>query len=433
LSNRMSLETSVKIPQGTSPVTGQRYFPASFNCIQHIHQLSRTTDKNVGKFNRPRKVGHFSVDGERKFRDDDSQLRYFAPPVNRFGQPMKKPNFNLSMGMDDPNNVYKDEKLFEGLDNLLKWCVAHWDQVCGEGLTQPNVMTWRGVLTKIMNCPYDNNTKWNICAIKYKGTIYLAEYKTDEQHAQQEQLPKWIKRTMYWGRKVENYLTSPKPGQPSTPKEPINENAEYVSVFRSQLGKIQLLYGAEVDCIDHTMAEEYKPPANFIEIKTQSELRDKNRKSNFRKYKLSKWWAQSYLAGIPRVMTAFRDDRGFVNLLEVIETQAMPRVAAQESYSWTPQTMMGFLERFLTFIRDVMAKVDDVTYVFEWDPDWEGIVFTFDPDQTKEHYFIPQWFKDHINNAAVLAQERKAKLEQERVETALKVAQTPQGEAICLD
>ena len=132
-------------------------------------------------------------------------------------------------------------------------------------------------------------------------------------------------------------------------------------------------------------------------------------------------------------MTAFRDDRGFVNLLEVIETQSMPRVAAQESYSWTPQTMMGFLERFLTFIRDVMAKVDDVTYVFEWDPDWEGIVFTFDPDQTKEHYFIPQWFKDHINNAAILAEERRAKLEQERVETALKVAQTPEGEAICLD
>lgn len=58
------------------------------------------------------------------------------------------------------------------------------------------------------------------------------------------------------------------------------------------------MYGAEVDCVDHTMDEEYKPPANYIEIKTQQELRDKNKKSNFRKYKLSKWWAQSYLAGL---------------------------------------------------------------------------------------------------------------------------------------
>lgn len=142
------------------------------------------------------------------------------------------------MGMDDKNNTYKDEKQFEGLDNLFKWCVAHWDQVCGGDVAQPNVMTWRGILTKIMNCPYDNNTSWNICAIKYKGTIYLAETKTDEQHEQKEALPKWIKRTMYWGRKVETYLTSEKPGEPANFKEPINENSEYVCVYRSQLGKV---------------------------------------------------------------------------------------------------------------------------------------------------------------------------------------------------
>ena len=44
----------------------------------------------------------------------------------------------------------------------------------------------------------------------------------------------------------------------------------------------------------------------------------------------------------------------------------MPQVAAQEAYSWKPSLMTGFLEKFLTFIRDVMAKVEDVAYVFEW-------------------------------------------------------------------
>ena len=61
----------------------------------------------------------------------------------------------------------------------------------------------------------------------------------------------------------------------------------------------------------------------------------------------------------------------------------MPQVAAQEAYSWKPSLMTGFLEKFLTFIRDVMAKVEDVAYVFEWNPEWEGICFTFDPDKTK--------------------------------------------------
>ena len=82
------------------------------------------------------------------------------------------------------------------------------------------------------------------------------------------------------------------------------------------------MYGAEVDCVDHTLGEEFKPPSNFIEIKTQQELKDKNKKTNFRKYKLSKWWAQCYLAGIPRVMAAFRDDRGFVQ--ELIRTLFPP-------------------------------------------------------------------------------------------------------------
>ena len=55
--------------------------------------------------------------------------------------------------------------------------------------------------------------------------------------------------------------------------------------------------------------------------------------------------------------------------------------------------MTGFLEKFLTFIRDVMAKGEDVCYVFEWQPEWEGVAFTFDPDQTKDYYFIPDWYK----------------------------------------
>ena len=144
------------------------------------------------------------------------------------------------------------------------------------------------------------------------------------------------------------------------------------------------MYGAEIDCVDHTLdPKQYAPPGNFIEIKTQQELRDKNHKSNFRKYKLSKWWAQCYLAGIPRVMAAFRDNRGNVTNLDILETAKMPGMAAQEAYAWKPSTMTGFLQKFLTFIRDVMAKGEDTAYVFEWQPEWEGVAFTFDPDKTK--------------------------------------------------
>ena len=89
-----------------------------------------------------------------------------------------------------------------------------------------------------MMTPYDNHTEWNIVAIKYKGTIYLAEYKTEAMHQKNEAKPEWVKRTMYWGRKVETYLTSDKPAGPTNQKEPVNENAEYTSVFRTKLGHV---------------------------------------------------------------------------------------------------------------------------------------------------------------------------------------------------
>ena len=92
-----------------------------------------------------------------------------------------------------------------------------------------------------MMTPYDNHTDWNIVAIKYKGTIYLAEYKTEAMHKKNEEKPEWVKRTMYWGRKVETYLTSDKPAGPTNQKEPVNENAEYTSVFRTKLGHVSIL------------------------------------------------------------------------------------------------------------------------------------------------------------------------------------------------
>lgn len=267
-------------------------------------------------------------------------------------------------------------------------------------------MTWRGVLTKIMATPYNTFDKWNICAVKYKGTIYLAEYKTEAQHLEQDQKPAWVKKTMFWGRKVEQFLCADKE-EPPKPEEPVNENAEYVSVLRSQLGQIQLLYGAEVDCVDPTT--EYPSPANYVEIKTQEMLKDKIKKTNFRKFKLCKWWAQSYLAGIPRVMTGFRDYRGYVTNLAILETQQMPKLAAQENYAWTVEVMTGFLEKFLTHIRDLMAKVEDVLYVFEWNPEWEGVTFTFVADHRPGLYFIPDWYKEHIEEEAWKLREAKIK------------------------
>ena len=42
------------------------------------------------------------------------------------------------------------------------------------------------------------------------------------------------------------------------------------------------------------------------------------------RYKQMKWWAQSFLVGVPRVICGFRDDEGIVKNLQTFKTAEIP-------------------------------------------------------------------------------------------------------------
>ena len=41
-----TLEGSSKVPIGLSPVTGERYFPVTFNCMKELHAITQTAEKS---------------------------------------------------------------------------------------------------------------------------------------------------------------------------------------------------------------------------------------------------------------------------------------------------------------------------------------------------------------------------------------------------
>ena len=41
-----TLEGSSKVPIGLSPVTGERYFPVTFNCMKELHNITQTAEKS---------------------------------------------------------------------------------------------------------------------------------------------------------------------------------------------------------------------------------------------------------------------------------------------------------------------------------------------------------------------------------------------------
>ena len=45
-----TLEGSSKVPIGLSPVTGERYFPVTFNCMKELHNITQTAEKSNFSF-----------------------------------------------------------------------------------------------------------------------------------------------------------------------------------------------------------------------------------------------------------------------------------------------------------------------------------------------------------------------------------------------
>jgi RAT1-interacting protein len=121
-------------------------------------------DKKFPFFRRPRIIGSFSVDANRKFVPDRSQMRFFCPErlknSAQAGSSYKKVNWDLNDGYDKV--IRKDEsfKKDEGISFMLKW-ICHnksafqiIDQTTNEAAPLTTLSTdfvaFRGLLTTIM-------------------------------------------------------------------------------------------------------------------------------------------------------------------------------------------------------------------------------------------------------------------------------------------
>jgi len=66
----------------------------------------------------------------------------------------------------------------------------------------------RGLLKALLCSPYKKTDGWIICASKYRGTIYLCEYYTQDKEVRHINATMIDKRTTSWGFKFEQYMTA---------------------------------------------------------------------------------------------------------------------------------------------------------------------------------------------------------------------------------
>ncbi|XP_038624277.1 decapping and exoribonuclease protein [Tachyglossus aculeatus] len=344
-------------------------------------------------YRRPSEVGRFSLDAARGYHGDARALRYYAPPPARGPAPA----FDLRRGYADRYRP-RDEDLREGLDHLLRWLLDHRDRLPGgPGWLSGAVVTWRGHLTKLLTTPYERQDGWQLAASRLRGTLYLSEVETPKARAQRLSRPPLLRELAYMGYKFEQYMCADTPDGAPDPTGEVNTNVAFCSVLRSRLGPHPLLFSGEVDCTDprHPAAQ---PPDCYVELKTSKEMHSPAQWKSFYRNKLLKWWAQSFLPGVPRVVAGFRGPDGSVRSLKTFRTMDMFQLVRDDREAWNPAVCMNFCAAFLHFAQSTVTQDDPrLVHLFSWEP---GGPVSVSVHRDGPFAFLPDWYVDALTREA---------------------------------
>ena len=321
----------------------------------------------------PLKIGEYSLriasrGSDRQFVNDASELKYLhIPPA------IADISLDLTHGYEMVSDIHWGKPSDSKIDELLRWISLHRKKFMLSGELVPqslhtDFVCYRGLLSKIMVSPYENNNRWLICATKFKGTIYLCEF-----HETYPPPDDYYNKLSFGGFRFEQYLTSYEPDIPPDPNDFDTDHHEYCTVMRTRLmadnNSHSMVFGAELDCIlPHVMEQPGGLLNNFVELKTTKMMQKEAQYRNFLKYKLLKWWAQSYLVGVPTIYCGYKDNRNVVKQLEKLLIDSFPDLCVE---FWSANVCLNFLNRFLNHVKE-MVTIDDPNVVYQ---------FAFQPQQ----------------------------------------------------
>ncbi|KZF21301.1 rai1 protein [Xylona heveae TC161] len=306
---------------------------------------------------RPKEIAHFSYDDDHVFRLDDSSLRYYYPPSM---------GADLSKGYESFKKL--DDTADDHLDSLLKTILESEKETGSK--CEADFITWRGMMTKIMATPFDNFNGFEMNATFFQGTIFIEEnheYKLAQWQMQKSQPPRRGGPSQdlmsFWGYKFETISLLPDTWDATSREyiesredEIVNNHAQYCSVVRTGIGKSRLVIGGEVDAVWDKKPENKDEPINWVELKTSEEIYSDRDMQKFER-KLLKFWIQSFLLGVPKIIVGFRNRNGILQRLEELETRDIPiNVKKRGMRSWDGNLCINFTASFLEWLKQTIQS-----------------------------------------------------------------------------
>ncbi|KAK9468965.1 RAI1 like PD-XK nuclease-domain-containing protein [Lipomyces arxii] len=355
----------------------------------------------------PREFTSFSYDDDRNLKFDDSSLSYFylLPDDLHAGG-----GIDLSAGY----NTFKkrDDSEDEHLDGLLLSLQHHEEQTGRK--TMADIITWRGVMTKLLCLPYNKNDGFELNATWFDGHLFLEEH-LQYKLAIQRRPDQRSELMSYWGYKFEHIATIPHTWNEcsrseieSRQQQQVSNYAQYCSVVKTGIGKIKLVIAGEVDCV-----ADYKPDPNdmtddlnlydnpldhYVELKTNKIIASDRDATAFEN-KLFKVWAQSFLLGVPKVIVGFRTDQGYLQTMEEFETQKIPGMIKKSKLynqynSWDGMDSLAFLAACLQWLVNMVPKESNVVWRIRYLPRSDFLLLIRTDDKTFLHPSFVKWRTD---------------------------------------
>lgn len=141
----------------------------------------------------------------------------------------------------------------------------------------------------------------------------------------------------------------------------VNSNIQYCSIVRTGIGSTSLILGGEVDCIMGEKPTNADDPIPWIELKTTAEPPNSSQREQQKsERKLLKFWAQSFLIGVPKVIVGYRTQDGHLTRIEELETRKIPGQVLRGQGSWDGNVCINFTAAFLEFLKQTISGQDGV-------------------------------------------------------------------------
>lgn len=272
---------------------------------------------------------------------------------------------DLSKGFDTFREL--DDSTDDHLDGLLEALIAHER---GKGSkAEADFITWRGMATKIMTVPFSKLDEWEMNATLFQRTIFIEENHAKKLESRHQQYSSGASRgnmsqdlMSFWGYKFETLSLLPEHWSTTSREyiearedQVVSNYAQYCSIVRTGFGKLKMILAGEVDAVMDFKSDDPTVSTNWVELKTTAEVTsDKDQVKLERK--LLKFWAQSFLLGVPKIIVGFRTQQGILQRLEEMDTQSIPeKVRLQGKNMWNGDACIAFTSAFLGWLKQIIT------------------------------------------------------------------------------